>query len=370
MNMRVSRVFSMVSTVAFLLAIGSGEVWAAKDHLKVSINEVSPNIVSLTEGGSGLAQGDLSDSASIKVQYELTAFSFPTGPVFFGTFNLGVEIENRSALPGSDSDYSKPLSVNIDQPGSDGLNLLVSAAPAIYSGITGPGNLGTSIVTITTNCTLANPCPTADGSELVANLQFSAGAQLNTSVKIQVRIKLVHPDDCLKLYNFLTDQELVSNVTSTQVVVVKSGKNAGKVTSTTPFGQFSDNILVVNTCAGGQSFDLKITLDPSFDTNPNDNPGNAVFTYIAGEQVDPASFDISKFSSQTPQGQTLCLANISLDNEETLLATVHMGIRRGIQYTALSSSPFTFLGDLFQANSDCSGSPTASADATMSYILK
>src|SRR5207247_11199724 len=99
MNMRVSRVFSMVSTVAFLLAIGIGEVWAAKDHLKVSINEVSPNIVSLTEGGSGLAQGDLSDSASIKVQYELTAFSFPTGPVFLCSFNLRVVVRIQRRLP-------------------------------------------------------------------------------------------------------------------------------------------------------------------------------------------------------------------------------------------------------------------------------
>jgi hypothetical protein len=367
----IKGIFSIASAMAFLL-IGIADVWAAKDQLRIKINQVSPGIVALTEGGSALAEDTFSSSASIKVQYELNAFNFPTGAVVFGTFNLGLEIEDRSAAPGSDTSYSTPLTVNVNQPGSDGPNLLLSASPAGYSGISGPGNLGSLVVTITTNCTLANPCPSTDGAEIVANLQFSAnpGSQLGTNVKVQVRIKLVHPDDCVKLYTFVTDQELVNDVNSTEVVVVSSGRNAGKVTSTTPYGQFSQNVLVANICTGLQSFDLKITLDPSFDTNPNDNPGNAVFTYLAGEEVDPATFDIGQFGLPTPQGQTLCVANVQLNGDETLLATVHMGVRRGIQYSDLSSSPFTFLADLYPANSACSGTATASADATMSYTLK
>jgi hypothetical protein len=374
-EVRMKRVFGrqIVTTaiVGFALLIPHA-AWAAKDRVEVKVNQGAPQIVALTEGGSPLAQGAFSSSSSIKIQYELVALNFPAGSNTFGTFTLGLRILDRSTDPGADSDYSPALTLTLGQNGNDAPQLQLSPSPSSVPNIAGAGDLGSSTVTITTNCTLANPCPTVDGSELVANLQFAGTNELDTAVKVQVRIKLVHPaGPCLHLYNFLTDQELISDVTSTEVGVVKSGRNAGKVTSTTPFGQFSDNALVANTCSGISAFDLEITLDPSFDTNPNDNPGNAVFTYFAGQVVDPETFNIGSFGEGTPQGQTLCFANISLDANQSFLTTVHMGIRRGMPASALTPSPFTFTAQISEPNATCGqGTVLATQSGTMSYTIK
>jgi hypothetical protein len=366
------KLLTFTAVIAVLLFTASTEAWAAKDRLRVKINQVSPGIVALTEAGSPLAQGAFSSSSSIKVQYELTAFNFQAGMTEFGTFDLGLEIEDRSAEGGADTSYSPAINVNIGQNGGDAGKLLVSALPNSYSGIAGSGSLGTSAITIKTNCTIANPCPTTDGSEIEANLQFSSSPPnaLDTSVKVQVRIKLVHPTQCLQLYNFLTDQDLTTDVSSTEVVVVKSGRNAGKVNATTPFGQFSQNVMVVNTCSSTESFNLSIMLDSSFDTNPNDNPGNAVFTYVAGREIDPENFNINDFSGKTPQGQMLCLTNISLAGDKTFLATVHMGIQRGIYKDSLPEGDFEFSAGIQPAGPDCGGALVGYESATMSYTIK
>lgn len=358
-----------LSLAIFLLCFG-GSAWAAKDDLEVKVNQISPNINLITP----VAQDVYSSSASLKVQYNHVGFSFPEGSnVPFGSFKLGLKLKDNSSAPGTNSNYSSPLSITIAQQGAGPHPLQLTPSPTTFSGITGPGILDDTTVSMATNCTLATPCPSNDGDELVANLQFSSGNQLNTSVKLQVVIKLVHPDPvaCLKLYNLLTDQDLTASVTSTQVVTVKSGKNAGKVTSTTPYGQFSNNALVVNTCPETETFDLRISLDPSFDTNPNDNPGNAVFTYLGNSSIDPEAFNIADFSMKTPQGQLLCLNNIALEAGASLLATVHMGINRGVHASTLTPSPFSFTADLLQpAGPGCAGLTSATDSAEMTYEIK
>ncbi len=67
---------------------------------------------------------------------------------------------------------------------------------------------------------------------------------------------------------------------------------------------------------------------------------------------------------------------MDLQPDTTLLATVHMGIRRGIPVSELSEGPFTFAAQLFAAESECGGAsgdaeiPGAAASAEMTYELK
>lgn len=364
---------AVFSLLALLLTIVSGTAWAGaasepRDVLKVKINESLPAaIVSLTEGGSPLSQGILSASETIVVRYNLVATSFPSTLTPFGTFNLGLAIEAGTGGGGGPTTY--PLTVNLSQAGG-GEGLVLTPDPTSFLR-GGRGEFGPSNIAMSINCPA---CTNTDGEEISRNLQFSSTVQnLVTTVKVQVIIKLVHPTSCLNLYHFLTDQDLTTRVNSTEVVVVKSGKNAGRVNATTPFGQFSDNVLLANICQSAEQFDLKIILDPSFDTNPSNNPGNAVFTYFAGEVVDPTeAFNVNAFSSRTPQGQTLCLMNVSLPGGESFLATVHMGIQRGIHQSSLDADgDFNFSAKLYPYGSGCTtGEATYSAEATMTYTIK
>jgi hypothetical protein len=172
------------------------------------------------------------------------------------------------------------------------------------------------------------------------------------------------------MFNFITDEAFTTAINSIGVNVAH-----GKVRATNPFGQLSDNILVVNTCSTGQSFDLKISLDSSFDTQPHGNPGNAVFTYFMTGFVDPSTFNISAFTSGTAQGERLCLANITLPAGQTFLTTVHMGIVKGLLPSQLPSDwSFDYSAEARAAGSGCLGALNAlvtpnPAPASLSFNL-
>lgn len=250
-----------------------------------------------------------------------------------------------------------------------GQNLQLAVSPASQT-VSGAGVLAARNVAVNFNCSAANPCPTADGSELVGNIQFGGSNELNTSVKVMVKVKLVHPRQCLSFYNFVTDQEYTTTVTSTDVGVVQSGKNAGKVTSTMPFGQLSSNVLVVNNCSTAQRFDVDVNLDPAFDTNPNNNPGNAVFAYTGSANVDADNFNIASFGEGTPHGQTLCLRDVVVGGNQSFLATAHMGIRRGMPRSELPAGGFLFTAGLTEAGSGCTGASLGSAGSQVNYTVK
>ena len=197
-----------------------------------------------------------------------------------------------------------------------------------------------------------------DGYVLVGNFKLEAGSELKTSTNVKVRITLVHPTACLKVYDFITDADLKNTITSTEVGV---NKNNGKVTSTNPYGSLSYNLMVVNTCGMPETFDANVALAPSFSTQPNNNPGNAVFTFATAGEIDPTLFAIGSFGLGTPQGQALCLQNVSVPADSTFLATVHMSINKGMVATSLpggGTGPGTFSGfgaTLYTAGLACSG---------------
>src|SRR4030095_4761509 len=182
--------------------------------------------------------------------------------------------------------------------------------------------------------------PSADGTELVGNLnmRIPGSNHVGTPTSVQVHILLVHPTACLKSYNFITDTDFNSIITLATVNV----NNNGKVTGTSNPAQFSDNILIANTCGQDETIDLDILLDSRWETNPNNNPGNAVFTYSANGEIDPDTFDIEDFGAQAAQKQNLCLKNVTVPAGKSFLATVHSGVIKGLNVALLGTQPFSF----------------------------
>ncbi len=305
--------------VAFLfvvaLAYGSAFGSSGTDALKVNVSNWSGSPLVILNGNQ-YAVGTYA-LGTIQLFYTVKDYQFTTG--YFGQFTVNLAINPAAGT--SKTDY--PLNVNLHQTGSQ--NLVVTPEPDSFA--VGDNTFtGTSTVTINIPEGVSN----ADGTELVANLQFGASKtspgspQLDTPTTVQVHIKLVHPTACLRLFNFMTSQDFSSAVNNADL---KINKKSGYVVSMT-YGQWSDNVLLVNTCAEAKSFDLSIVLDPRFDTSPSGNPGNAVFTYLASSQVDPDAFDLSLFPSGTKQGENLCLVGLNVPAGDTFLATAHIDIIR------------------------------------------
>lgn len=358
-----------VLALALLLAIAS-TAWA-KDQVQVKVSSVAvtnsstSQLVSAKVGGDAYTQGDWADG-NISLFFEVVGFSFPNGA--FGSFDVGVAVKRNTSNPQT----SYPLSITVAQPGAGTPEVQLGPSKT-YSDVNfsaaANGSLnpvGSSSFTITIDC-ITNSCPTADNSTIAGNLQVASSENsLGTNRSIHVEIKLIHPpSSCLTLDTWVTDQEHTTTVTATDVNVISSGRNAGRVTSTTPYGQLSQNALINSTCAG-QSFDLKLILDPNFETNPNNNPGIAVFAYTGSIGLSPTSY-----STKTTMGQSLCLPNVSLNNGDAYLATVHMQIIRGALATGWSNpGTFTFEAELYPAGSNCSGTPSESDSTTVNYTLK
>jgi hypothetical protein len=375
------KILVTASAVALGSLVVAPAAWGAVDSLERSISNISPLHTELKEGGSDLLPGTYSSANNVVLSYVVTGYEFPTG--VFGSFALGLRIADNSSVnpTGQTTNFTGGRTIGINQAAGGNSQITLARQPTSLAA-SGPGVLGSSAVTIEIDC--SGGCPNEDGATMQRTLDFSdtgpdrgLASSIN-GMSVRVEITLVHPTDCLKIYNLLSDQDsTVWNVESTEVVVVKNGRNAGKVNATTPFGQFSDNVLVANTCSGPEVFDLRINLDNSFDTNPNGNPGNAVFTHVAGAAVDPDTFEIDDFYMVSAHGQSLCLSNVSLDEGESLLARVHMGIRRGMHMSDLTNfdhvdgpGPFAFSAELRAAGLSCEGTTLGSAGAEMTYSIK
>jgi len=325
--------------------IATGTAFADAVNASVTIPNGQPVPV-MTENGSGYTPGTYA-VGTIQLNYTTIGTTFPTGT--FATFRL-----NMADFFTKGGTLTYPVSLSLNQIGSDDLTLTPSSSPLSVSGI---GWGASVLVTISVpNSVAGDPALNEDGDELVAHLQLKADpAQLKTPTDILIKIKLVHPTPtaCVKVYDFISDASLANTITSTEVNV----NNKGKVTSTNPYGSLSHNVMVVNTCATSESFDLRVYLDAWFSTQPSNNPGNAVFTFSTGGEIDPSTFSIGAFGLGTAQGQNLCLQNVTVPAGSTFLATVHTNINNGLPASGLPGGGFNgFTATLTTAGSSCGGS--------------
>lgn len=325
----------------------------AKDAINASVTPVSGPTPIVVNNGNPYSNGTFA-VGTIQLFYTVTAFQFPSGQ--FATFQVGLRDQNEIQNPST----VYPVMLSLVQPGSS--NLTLTPVPASFN-VTGTSWTSSSIVTVSIPSGVAqDPSLNIDGTDLVGNLQLETspqGAHLDTVTTIQVHVKLIHPTACLRFFDFITDEAFTTTVSST---VVNLGGHPLKVVATNPFGQFSDNLLVVNTCGVSESFDIKAGLDSDFQTTPHGNPGNAVFTYFTSGYVDPNSFNVTGFGTGTPEGEQLCLTGISVPAGDTFLVTVHMGIdKRTLPSQLPSNNTFMFSGGLYTAGSACSGTPDSLA---------
>ena len=325
-----------------VLAFAAGTAWA-KDSITVTVTNATNPTPVIVENGKA--------TGTIQLFYTVNAYQYTLGQ--FATFDVDWVISQDSRNP---TDYGAGIRFQLSQDQQGG-NVDLSPNPASFN-LTAAGQSGKSTVTVfIVNDKDGNPPPSADGTDLVGNLKLETdpNGKVNTVTSIQVHIKLVYPTNCLKVYNFVTDQDYNMGILSTTSVnVFTSGPKTGQVKSSYP-GQYSDNVLLANTCPTNQAFDLRIGLDPSFETNPSGNPGNAVFTYSTSGEVDPSSFSISSFGTGTAQGQQLCLQNVPVAAGTTFLATVHSQVKKGPN-SLPSDGTFDFSATLYQnVNSGCDG---------------
>jgi hypothetical protein len=321
------------------------------------------------------------ETGTIQLWYTIAANSIPCGE--FAQFNL-----NLNDVAGTGETPTYPVTLNLVQSGTGTPVQFFSASPlspdpATFS-VIGNGWTGSSLVTIFIDCAKLPSGSPYDGEDIVGNLNEQTepqGSHLDTISTIQVHITLAMPDACLKLYSFETNQGSGSPLSAVTVVANKSGA----VKSTNP-GQASVDALVVNTCPEPFSFDLAVGLDPEWQTNPSNNPGNATFTYMTSGELDPTT-DFSLITSLihsggTPQHEVLCLQNVTLPASSSFLTTVHSEINTGYDGGLTvpllpSDGDFDFNATIFEPGTSCSVayptpsiiSPSNPATSTLTYTV-
>lgn len=341
--------------------VGATQTSEAKDAVAVAVTIPAgqPSAI-VTVNGNPVAPGNFA-VGTIQLFYVFQGNELPTG--LFGSFTIDLGIKT-DYLSGPTTTYPiNPLELE-----HNGGGPILTPSPSTFT-VTGTSWTGSSTVTITIPEGAQVP---PDGDDYVGNLKIEAGPRLGTTTNVQVHIRLVQPTECIKLYDFITDADYTAAVTSTEVNV-NAKKNS--INSTQPYGQLSDNVLVVNTCSAAQPFDLGVTLDPFFRTNPYDNPGNAVFTYFISGQEDD-TINIAALGGGTPRGQQLCLQNVTIDGGDSFLATVKMAINKSLSASSLTGDTFSFSARLYAAGSACAGDlgvsvlPANPVTTSVTYTVK
>jgi hypothetical protein len=337
--MMMRRLLVVLPLALLLAAPGSA---AAKDSVKATVANAtgSPVIVN-----NGQAVG------TIQLFYTVNAPQFPLGA--FATF----DVNWMTVLGGGRAtNYGSGVTFDLQQDQQGGY-VDLSPSPGSFL-LTAVGQTGVSTVTVfITTDKDGNPPSDADGTELVGNLKLDAGSSVSTVSNIQVHIRLVHPSpsQCLRAYDFVTDQDFsIGILSTTSLNVPKNGAHKDQVVSSNP-GQFSDNVLIANTCATDQSFDLGIGLDPGF----SPNGANAVFSFTEAGAFDTSNYNVILSGTGTPRGQVLCLQNVTVPAGSSFLATVHSKVADNLPKGSLpADGTFDFAATLFQnVNAGCTGAP-------------
>jgi hypothetical protein len=341
---------TMLTLVALVCAGGAGSAWA-KDSVKATVSNATGAPVIVNNGQA---------TGTIQLFYTVSANEFTLGS--FATFDVDWSVVAGS---GKATNYGSGITFTLQQDQQGG-NVKFEPSPNTFL-LTVTGQSGVSTVSVLIGLDKdGNPPSNADGTELVGNLKLDAGPGVGTVTNIQVHILLAHPSSqCLKVYDFVTDQDLnLPALSTTGLVVPDHGAHKNQVVSSNP-GQFSDNVLIANTCAADQSFDLGVHLDPDFATNG----ANAVFTYADSGEFDTSNITLLVASGGTPGGQSLCLQDVTVPAGSSFLVTVHSKVADSLPTTSLpADGSFDFAARLFQAvNSACTGvlHPLASPNPAM-----
>jgi hypothetical protein len=284
---------------------------------------------------------------TIQVIYTVNAPTFPTG--FFATFDVEWLIQQGSPA----TTYGAGLALELEQAQQGGYVDLVPSPGTFVMTTVGQSDKSTVTVYIAADKD-GNLPPSTDGTDLVGNLKLNGGSKVASPTSVQVHIRLVHPTACLKVYNFITDQDFTIGILSkTNVNVPSRGNNAYKVTSSQP-GQFADNVLIANLCATDQSFDLGIQLDSSFTTSGN--PAAAVKAYTANGEFDTSDFNTLMTGTETKY-PSLCLQNVTVPAGASFLATVHSKVKDSWPQSMLPlDKSFDFSAALYDTvNAGCTG---------------
>jgi hypothetical protein len=331
-----------VLAVMVLVALLSASA-LAKDAVKTAVSNPSPAAL-VVENGNAYSQGTYA-IGTIQLFYTVEGFTWPAS---VGSFDLSFAIQAGSTRPFT----SYPTSLTASQIGSDDLSLSLPGTFSVGSAAwtTGPHN-----IQIDVNPALVGQ-PADDGAELVANVKLSApgGANLDTVTNIQVHVLLVHPTECLKLYNVITDQGMTTNLSELGIGV--SVNRQGKVSSTPP--QMSNNIIVVNTCSDQQEFELGAFINGNFELAN----GQPVKSYISSTDdfLTGITSGITLIGGK-PHGASTCLGftgTSALPGNSMLLITMHMSMKDS---AAVLGSYTGFSATMWQAGSSCGLSPAAAS---------
>jgi hypothetical protein len=346
----------IVAMAALCLATAANSAFA-DDQITTTVT------APFTGSSAPLIINNAATNGTIQVIYTYTGSSLPCGAgTTFATFSLS--LFDSAGTTGKSPTYPASLSFQDAQNGNGG-PVQLSANPAGFS-VSGSGLIGSPTVTVSLpDCSKIDPA--YDGEEVNGMLNEATGtAHLQTISGVLVKIKLSIPSNtsCLQTYSFETD-----NDGNPLPSITVNANKFNSVKSTQP-GEISVDTLIANNCNVPRTFDLKVNLDPGWSTNPVNNPGNAVFTFAVTGEIDPTTFNLAAFGTGTPQGQSLCLSNVSLAAGQSFLDVVHSQIDSGIPIGSLTPNAFGFNTTLYPAQSGCSGTATASANSTLPYTVK
>ena len=311
-----------------LVATMTANAWAG-DNIQVSVQSISPE-ASIKLNGNDVIQGTL------QLWYTVNAYSFPTGS--FGTFRIDMRDVHLNGL--TNSVY--PATMTLKQKGGEAL--ILTPAKSTFD-VTGQGWQESTTVTMS----ILSGASNEDGAEVVGNLDFSVPGRnkVGTPSSVQVHIRLVHPTNCIKVYNFMADAGATTVYDDSFFVDVKV-KN-GEVNSASP-GTLSYDIVASNICSQNMTVDLGAQIDPLW----NVVGGQGVKLYSAAGDIDLSGWDVSLFSNPQNNGTNLCFQNATIPAGKTILLNVKTTMDDGVSAGALGSA-FTFSGSLRQAGSSCTG---------------
>jgi hypothetical protein len=337
----------MINRISLQIALLTGALVCSavtKDAISASVSNFTLATPTVSVNGNPAAPGTFA-VGTIQLWYEVHAYQFTAGPL--ATFDLTLQ-DYQPSTTGQAPSY--PATLNVMQIGGTSVTLTPVPSTFVVSGLGWSGNSTVSIgIPVST---AGNPAFAADGTELVGNLKLStvpAGSKLDTTTNVQVHVRLVHPTSCLRVYDFMTTQDLSTSISSLQVDLFKNGPKAGRTKGTTP-PQLSNDVLIVNVCASEEIFDLMLHNDSSF----QDQGANSVFMFTKSGSTDPSTFEVADFGAGTPKGNNHCFGSLYLPGGDSVLVTNHLSIA-DIPAAQLPPGSFGFSGLLAVAGTGCPG---------------